>query len=447
MPRSTPPPSPSGITFITHISPLVRLPWRMRWWLFTGFALAIVAVATWFLLAHRGQQSIPVGGGTELRILHVSVGTNHTYSAEPIWKQTLRRVLPESLEANLSAAVGDTVSSRYSTLVVWLRAEPSPPPGPPMIATPTAWLHKTNAFSGRVSQINSNTFRLQFTVFARDQREIPLQLRYSGAEIVRFNVQNPDPLSQVIGPAMPVPQTNDYGHTKIILRRLTPRSRGTADYGLNFGTIVPSGAGWIQWHYYVFGDDGNWMQSRSSSEGMTTRLSPSGRFQVIAEGTEYISAGYVERPGDGASLSLPANDRAKIFGLRHLTFLGAGTFTIKSGLIISAQAYNSNAPSLSFRSFGSNWTATVQVAAPSLFSLNEVESGQPAPKVRIRERLEDGRGRIFAPQATVSSTNVTGKVKRIATLLTPRFPAVTTNLEVEVMVNFPPAEFHVRIPD
>jgi hypothetical protein len=37
-------------------------------------------------------------------------------------------------------------------------------------------------------------------------------------------------------------------------------------------------------------------------------------------------------------------------------------------------------------------------------------------------------------------------MKRVAVLFTPSLPPVTTNLEVEVIVALPPADFHIAIP-
>lgn len=75
-------------------------------------------------LAIRGWNSrlpvIHLSDGRTVRILKVSVGTNHVLSAEPLWKRGVRSVLPQMLEKPLGPAREHRKSSRYDTLVVFM---------------------------------------------------------------------------------------------------------------------------------------------------------------------------------------------------------------------------------------------------------------------------------------------------------------------------------------
>src|SRR5687767_9592903 len=86
---------------LERIRHLARLLFVQRRWIWFGcFALGILAIALSF-----GRQSedvaFPIDSESELRVLKVSLGTNHVYSFEPRWKQVARRLLPDRWEAPL----------------------------------------------------------------------------------------------------------------------------------------------------------------------------------------------------------------------------------------------------------------------------------------------------------------------------------------------------------
>jgi hypothetical protein len=127
--------------------------------------------------------------------------------------------------------------------------------------------------------------------------------------------------------------------------------------------------------------------------------------------------------------------------------MGPGIYQFTNGAVVMAGAPEGISSHFSFASVtATNWAAAIRTSLPSLFYWSDVDSSLPAPKLRLRERLPDGRGRIFTAGATLSSTNVLGKMKRVAVLFTPSLPPFTTNLEVEVIVALPPADFHIAIP-
>jgi hypothetical protein len=69
-------------------------------------------------------------------------------------------------------------------------------------------------------------------------------------------------------------------------------------------------------------------------------------------------------------------------------------------------------------------------------------------ELRLRERLLPARnGRVFAGRNTVSATlEPNANETFVAQLFTPRLPAITTNLEAELIIQWPPVEFFIEKP-
>src|SRR4051794_15523207 len=85
------------------------------------FGLGILGAGAW--LAVRSTPTIvPLPGGQTMRIMKVSLGTNHMLALEPIWKQALRRMLPEGLQKPLGPPQLESRHTRGEALVVWVDA-------------------------------------------------------------------------------------------------------------------------------------------------------------------------------------------------------------------------------------------------------------------------------------------------------------------------------------
>src|ERR1043165_7995152 len=83
-------------------------------------ALPGIAAVVFWCLCSSAPQKVSLAGGLEMRILKVSLGTNHVLSFEPLWKQLLRRALPESLQKPLGPFQGEHRRTRGESLVVWV---------------------------------------------------------------------------------------------------------------------------------------------------------------------------------------------------------------------------------------------------------------------------------------------------------------------------------------
>src|SRR5882724_1791461 len=71
---------------------LAAMPGPFRWMAALLVLLLFVAVLCW--VRGNGQTRVALSATRELRVLKISYGTNHLFSAEPPWKQCLRAVLP-----------------------------------------------------------------------------------------------------------------------------------------------------------------------------------------------------------------------------------------------------------------------------------------------------------------------------------------------------------------
>jgi hypothetical protein len=340
------------------------------------------------------------------------------------------------------------LATRYSTLVVWLRSMERAPGG---MRDAFALIDGTNGFPGHASQINSNTFRLQFSAFARERDRVPLRVRY-GTDVAEFFVRQPRGPVRVANdtPVRELPQTNDLLHTQVIFRRLhTYKGRHGVEFSPSFAAVGTPRPGWIQWRFTVLGQNGNWADGRSPDARYMGALVSNHRLRFVAEGTEYISAAFVKLPPPTEFHDLAVPERGVVFGLRGVVLLGAGLYDLSNGVPIMASSRRTLAPQILHRpAVTGEWRVTVQAPSPSLLYWSDLGAGTAPPKLRLRERLSNGGGRVFAasPLNTLWMTNTAAKAVRVAALFTPALPPVTTNLEVEVVAALPPAAFDVAVP-
>src|SRR5688572_12593824 len=83
--------------------------------------LLILSVAVLVLLIPRSAVTrVSLSNGTELRIVKVTQGTNHIFSSETGWKQSVRRLLPGLSLRCWGAAPVKGVTSPNDILVIWV---------------------------------------------------------------------------------------------------------------------------------------------------------------------------------------------------------------------------------------------------------------------------------------------------------------------------------------
>jgi hypothetical protein len=238
--------------------------------------------------------------------------------------------------------------------------------------------------------------------------------------------------------ARELPQTNTVAGTEVILRRLS--RDGTGMIHTRGTNREPTG--WTSWRTTAFDSWGNWVTGDGTYSLRLSTLLPASEpiWKVRVEGTEYASAAFVQMPKPGEHLILPAKPRLQSQGIQFLMWTGPGHYSISDRFEI--QSYGtafSLSNSLSALVNGS-WKLTC--AEPGVLCISD---GLSHPSVRLRERLELG-GRIFTNAHAKAVSHHADSKNRISQFFSPRLPAVSTNLEVEVILRLPPAEFFVNPP-
>lgn len=380
------------------------------------------------LIWSRSNSLPPVrfADGRTTRILKISLGTNHVFCAEPSWKQMLRRVLPVAWQKPLGRPKEYNRKTLHDSLALYL--EPLTPPNgmerwnvqietlfPDGTAYPVDWQSAWNPASHYPIVLQS---------YPRGEKEVVVRLLEAG-RTVNIKIPNPRPTRRAVWNATALPQTNNVAGTDVVMTGwrhsesvLSVRSNGSR------------AVGWMQWRTTLFDSWGNW------EEGSPRRF-PGAKsesiFKVVAVGLEYISAGFVERPALGEYQILSHN--ATNWGVQFLALFGPGTYEISKGFLVQTQGtglLRTNTLILK----QSSWI--VQCAEPAALCI----SHSALTAVRIRERVALNEGRVLG-SARMPLAERKGV---IAQLFTPRLPAITTNLEVELIVRWPPAEFFVEKP-
>ena len=164
----------------------------------------------------------------------------------------------------------------------------------------------------------------------------------------------------------------------------------------------------------------------------------------MAEGTEYISVGFLDSLLDHGATPLTIDSCALAYGVQKLLHVNAGTYTLD---VPEGQKSASDPPASPFRNASnSTWSLQFQTGADGILCVTETGPGQDLPVVRVRERLANNRGRIFLSQREWSITNAATGRLRVASFYRPSLPLNATNREVEVVGTLPPATFFIHPP-
>ena len=392
----------------------------------------------------RRQVAFPIDDLTELRVLKVSLGTNHVLPNEALWKQAARSVLPDSI---LGTFQGHRHRTSYPALVVWVGqfSRKTGWPEPVAFDTPEAACGDGTFAPGRTVQRRAAAGAcFEFRCFEREAGEVQLFAR-RGTNRIAFTVRNPRPARAEKWTALPLPQTNQLPRTEVILQHLrTPMGTTHVTPVVRARATSDARVGWVQWRTTIFDPSGNWDQSGWESSFGSPRfdlgyLPPDGAvWKIAVEGREYVSAGFTAVPDQTVThYIIKPKGRLTDVGVTFLMVAGAGRYEIKDGMARRAGNPGIGQPLLMF---GRNSAATVvlDTSMPGVFSVSE----DPALRARLRERIGADDGRIFYARSSTNITDVTGKS---ASFFGYSFlPAHATNIEVEVISPLGPTEFFVK---
>jgi hypothetical protein len=367
---------------------------------------------------------VQLDANREIQVAHVAVGKDHAFSWEAPWKRLLRPFFPGA--QFFGPELRDTFSLKHDSLVVWMRI--------PGLTNPTGWPSSTrhgfaalpdgSLVPGTWTSRQGTGLRWTFRCFARGEKRIPLRFHF-GSNVVNLTVQNPRPVSPARWSARSMPQTNYAPGTQIVLERF-----GLPVVRLRAVPEENAERGWVFWNVAAFDPWGNWVTATGGDYSLTISdgLSLAERvWRIEASGTEYVPAAFVDVPQPGECIQVPLSARAKQLGMRFLLWAGPGEYRISPGFNVVCD----NAPAQR-----GEWKFSC--AAPTALCISD----QLPSEVRLRERVRPG-GRVFRNERGLAGVSGPAPMQ----VFTPRFRGPTTNLQLELVVTLPTAEFFVNAPE
>jgi len=405
---------------------------RSRWFWVAAVGVIAVGGLFWGWASIEPLPSIKFADGRSSRVLKVSYGTNHVFSPDPLWKKSLHKVLPQMLGKYLGKFQEYRRATPYDSLAIYLE----PLASPKVLVRWRAMTVEAVFPDGTTSATTWNPgsyYPIILGNYPREQKEVLLRF-WDAPKSIDMKVPNPHRGQKASWTARPLPQTSEVAGTKVVMKGWKHHARSEPILIERF----PGGraVGWMQWRTRLFDPWGNWNQHESAHPSHYPGTKSETMFKLVAEGTEYISAGFVERPGrDQHEILVPA--LRTNWGGKLLVLFGPGTYEVSKDCAVSTRRVGLPTTNALDRT-GSSWI--VRCMEPSLLVVSE----RPVWEARLRERqLPRKDGRVFAGRRIGSAT----RGGMTAQLFTPRLPTITTNLEAEVIIRWPPAEFFIEKPN
>lgn len=398
----------------------------MRWtWIFGGGGMILAAI---LVLRTAPLPTVRFTDGRSVRVLKVSFGTNHVFSVEPLWKKSLRRMLPQPLEQYLGPARQYKTATEYDSLAIFLDPLPNGRGSRPVHA-----LFPDGTFSPASWNL-SQQWPIIFSNYPREEKEVTVRLS-DGDASAQVKVPNPRRARKKSWIPRTLPQTNSITGTEVILTNC----RFVDEYVylfLNGQSAGEEPVGWMQWQTAIFDSVGNYYSEIRHRRPRVPGAKTEREFRLEAVGLEYISAGFVSAPANGQYQLLAPKARATNWGVQFVAWFGRGTYELSKTYAVRSIKSGLSATN-TLRARGSGWV--VNCADPVALSISQ----RAVSEVRVRERIGANGGRIFPGRRG----NVVRQGAMVGQLFAPRLPAGTTDLEVEVIVRWPAAEFFVEKPE
>lgn len=415
-------------------------------------AALLVAVAAAIVLCPGGfgLVNISLGPNDRLRIMKVSLGTNHPFSLEPWWKRVLRLALPNRGARVLGPVEEWHPSTAHSTLVLWVNEIDAAGKGhASRLQQPTAILENGMMGIARVVEMPNRILRLEFPSFARDEENVPLQMHY-GTNVVRFTVRNPQRVARPLWNASSLAKTNKARGAEVVLGATRIRHSGGAvpEYEAMIRTKANPPTQWWSWRVTTFDDLGNWSMTGPQNSsvvripGLPRTNSP---WMLNVQGWEYISAGFLEPLSEHEVQVLHPHERARAYGVQAMLYVEPGHYFVTNGVPIRRPTLHLQGQEAQMHEFvpgtGANWSLRFETTLPSILWVVELDRDEAMPRLRLRERLPQNRGRIFPLSPTRQISNATGARMWVAALFAAQIPGNATNAEVEIIGTPPPMIF------
>jgi hypothetical protein len=413
--------------------------------LIIGLVCLILAGALFFLWLGR-LPIVTMLDGSERRVLKVSVGKTHYFSNDPAWKAWLARVLPSDWRRRANLKLSEKTSA-YESLMLWVGEYDSQHrPRTPSLKTAHVVFSDGRTASGKIIERVGHILCLEFSIFPRSQREFQLCFSDYDDTTADLSLRNPAVGKPTHWTSLPLPQTNYYPQTAVILHRVQAQ-RPAFPFRLQVSGRLGARSAWNSWRVDIIDRLGNWIRCHSLGPNLESErfavLQP-GTLKISAAPTEYITAGIVGLPNDRTIQSLTADARALELGLLNLYLLGAGEYLIGPDQISPrVEAQTDSLPLLMETRTEAAWALEVKTDKPSLLILYKPQADGLALQARLRERKGSARdGLTFAAYKFQAVTNAV-HAWEVARLFPLNLRTAETNLEAEVIALHPFSEFYV----
>src|SRR5688572_10922390 len=179
-------------------------------WAWGVLAAGVAATAAVLALKTAPLPTVRFTDGRSVRVLKVSFGTNHVFSAEPLWKKSLRGVLPQPLEQYLGPARQYKTATEYDSLAIFLDPLPNGRGSRPVHA-----LFPDGTFSPAYWNL-SQQWPIIFNNYPREEKEVTVHLS-DGDASAQVKVPNPRRAPRKSWTPRTLPQTNSIAGTEVIL--------------------------------------------------------------------------------------------------------------------------------------------------------------------------------------------------------------------------------------
>jgi hypothetical protein len=400
-------------------------------------ASAALGMAGFGLLSpDRNIPRVPLSPATELRVLDARVATFYSDRPEPHWKRVGRffrqhwqfEVGREPSSLWLSVGEFDTARQMFVS---------------PTFADPRIDFGDGRKALGHLSHTESNLTRIEFPVYPRGDSDLFVEVQ-RGNEPVRFRIRNPERVRPTQWKPQALPQTNDLFQTRLVLEK-NPAGGPLHPLRIKCYALGQDGTKWMNWRAQLVDELGNWrpMEMRGTQlSGFSASLSGD-CLKVVAQGTEYISAGMVAVPAAGSMKALLPKLRATELGLNSAYVINAGDYILHHSGKSEAIGTKPAKEEMGFTEGGALWTLSVKSRKPGLLLFRTGAWNGLTMTARLRERGGDDRKlKTFHARKLLAATN-RFDTEIVALLLPLEIVTDRPTLEAEVIVHHPKAEFYV----
>ncbi len=390
-----------------------------------ALVIGSIGFATSKLLRQEAVPTVTLTDGTQLRIERATVGTNHVFSADPIWKETLRRKLPVAWQSLLGKpAFNRSATTHASELVLWL-TQFDPVTGRSFLPKISSleviddhgYAHYCGASGSSSSPGAPPVSHHYIPVFPRRQEVFAIRFN-DGKTRRELTLRNPAVWRGSEWQPSPLPQTKQVGDLEVTLPRIVPRGPVYGGrYYYDFPFEVKRGG-----RREPFWEADSLIMTDATGNQNNYSLSPfepawNLQAKLIRSAQSKFSAAEVVRlthsaaPEPGEVLTLTNISAIATNGIAFAALTGPGQFDFADGICVAAAPWERGMRSTGGQSLGTtNWSDSF--TSPET-ALTLILRNFPDDKI-IRVRARDANGRVHSCEGSgrvMSSWSETNKTE------------------------------------